>query len=334
MYYKLDNLPENIDLLEPGTNLIWNFAELKAPVVHAFRYQSSSEGIYSHLFDQTEIMLKDPWGLEKYYRVTQNSARLMAEVIPVKEVDGSPLIKIYEQPMQVWTSDRAQEGTQISNGRWYIELNEWQLNKLDINGYELVRIDADEEIIEVVDATGTLYLPESRNEVRRMERKKNSLLTVRGKKGDSWVDLEPALLEKIPLDIELESTEYVFINPDQNEVIAQVAVRDGETISVLYKAREENSRIYTHSSDPDFILYPSTSFGQVRLDFVNFQSGEYTLEVFNIIGRKIWSSDYYVENNRTLKEDLSFLPKGTYLYSLFDRDRNKLYTRRIAIIKP
>jgi len=75
------------------------------------------------------------------------------------------------------------------------------------------------------------------------------------------------------------------------------------------------------------------SYGSVRLEFLNFEEGRYMLIIRDIIGKEIWRNSYHIKGPTTIKEDLSFLSRGTYTYTISDIDRNVFVTKRLAIIK-
>ena len=69
------------------------------------------------------------------------------------------------------------------------------------------------------------------------------------------------------------------------------------------------------------------------MNFQNFEKGRYSLVIYNTIGSRIWSNSYDISGDTTLKEDLSFLPRGTYIYTILDEYQNAIVTKRLAIIK-
>jgi hypothetical protein len=334
VHYQLDNLPESVILQPTGERQSWNFVDLKAPVVHAYAYLSADQGRYFHLFPGANLVMMDPWGVERYYRSTPTNVFLISEVLPVEKSNEVPVIKYYEDPLRVWSSLQNPGSLDRYVGHWYVDFGREQITDPELQKYDLVRVEVEEQMTEEVDARGVIYLPETITDVYRVRRSRESIVNISGKFEDSWELLPSSALQSIPLDVDLAASDYLFYDKNSRDVIAQVEIKNNRVHSVLFKSDADASKMFRNDGKPDFILYPSTTFGQIRLDFISFVQGTYNLEITNIIGKKIWSSTYYVQENRTMKEDLSFLPKGTYLYSLYDKDRNKLFTRRIAIIKP
>jgi hypothetical protein len=85
---------------------------------------------------------------------------------------------------------------------------------------------------------------------------------------------------------------------------------------------------------PEIFVYPNPSFGQVRFDFLNLPSGNYELEIYNILGTKIRTERLFVNGMKTLPLDLSRLKKGTYIYRLVDSQKNTIRSKRLVIITP
>ena len=143
------------------------------------------------------------------------------------------------------------------------------------------------------------------------------------------------IFESLPISIEPYTEEIVFMNEDSKERLAHIKkIGDNQVISALYKSDESEVKISNVYDESNFFLYPNPTFGIVRLDFVNLPEGAYFFEVYNIIGKKLWSKKFVIRGYTTVKDDLGFLHKGTYLYSLVNSEGKKLFTKRMAIITP
>lgn len=82
----------------------------------------------------------------------------------------------------------------------------------------------------------------------------------------------------------------------------------------------------------NFVLYPNPTYGISKMMFINYPEGIYNLEVYSIIGSKVWSRQQTIDRESIFKMDFSFLRKGTYLISIKDRNGNPVTTRRLIII--
>ena len=80
-------------------------------------------------------------------------------------------------------------------------------------------------------------------------------------------------------------------------------------------------------------LYPNPSYGEINLKFENFEQGDYVFEVYNIIGKPLYSKSIEVEDNSmTIELSLPNLTKGSYLYSILNKQGRRLHSRRLTIV--
>jgi len=133
---------------------------------------------------------------------------------------------------------------------------------------------------------------------------------------------------------EMSTTTYNYYSATEKEIIASVIVDDEDNItSVEFKGDPILSDIKSIAPDANLITaYPNPSFGNVSIQMVNYPLGDYSMKVYNIVGKELWSDNFQLKSNRVHKADLMHLRKGTYLYSIFDKNGKKLITKRLAII--
>ena len=80
-------------------------------------------------------------------------------------------------------------------------------------------------------------------------------------------------------------------------------------------------------------LFPNPSIGEVRIHFQNYPSGDYSLDIHNIIGKRLSSINIQLEQGeRELELVLPNLKKGTYIYAIKNDRGERLVTRRLSII--
>lgn len=82
------------------------------------------------------------------------------------------------------------------------------------------------------------------------------------------------------------------------------------------------------------VIYPNPTFGEVFFDLVNYPKGSYRLEVYNVVGAKVYSYDFPPSSNSALKVDLSHLNRGIYQFAIFDANDKRLTTQRVNIVYP
>jgi len=110
-------------------------------------------------------------------------------------------------------------------------------------------------------------------------------------------------------------------------------LKDLVMTSVEYKGNLIVNNIKVLAPDANLITaFPNPSFGNVSIQMVNYPLGEYRMKVYNVVGKELWAESFLLRSNRVFKADLLHLSKGTYLYSIFDKNGKKLVTKRIAIL--
>ena len=93
--------------------------------------------------------------------------------------------------------------------------------------------------------------------------------------------------------------------------------------------------IKLYDQKPNIYAYPNPAIDQVRFDILNIPKGKYDLNIYNILGVKVWSNNYDFRNSvDTIQLDVNNFKKGTYLYSLVNEKGKTLATRRLVILRP
>lgn len=128
---------------------------------------------------------------------------------------------------------------------------------------------------------------------------------------DFWNDVE-----KMPI---------LSMNANASNTAASFAAYYGDFPTNTEAIRSNETRVRT---------YPNPAFDKLNIELSNFENNNYTIKMYNIIGKQIWEKSYAVQDERTIKLDVSKLRKGTYLYTIFDENGRRVTTRRFIIIKP
>jgi len=110
---------------------------------------------------------------------------------------------------------------------------------------------------------------------------------------------------------------------------------DGEATSVDFKAGTVISSVAPSLLEqPNMFAYPNPAYLDVRIDFINLPTDDYTLNVYNIIGVKMHSQKERINGSKTIKLSVDDFRKGTYLYSLVNSKGKIVKTKRLMVIKP
>ena len=132
----------------------------------------------------------------------------------------------------------------------------------------------------------------------------------------------------------VETTTYNYYSAEDKEIVVSIITDDQDMItSVEYKGDAIISDIKVVTPEYSMITaYPNPSFGNVSIQMVNYPLGEYRMKVYNVVGKELWTESFQLRSDRVYKADLMHLSKGTYLYSIYDKNGKKIVTKRIAII--
>lgn len=130
---------------------------------------------------------------------------------------------------------------------------------------------------------------------------------------------------------------YRFYSNTEKEEIAIATMNNDQ--STVESIRFKNNAT-TPVIEPDLAFsggiqaFPNPAVEWVRFDCSNIVPGEYTLKIFNIIGKCVWKKNYTLSGNTSFRVDLDDFKKGTYIYSLVDKQGNAVGTKRLVVLKP
>lgn len=305
--FKVDRLPDTYDLGDKGERNLWLFQNLQSVTYEEFRLTRTSIGKFSLDYPEADYVMIAPGGTEVYLTKSQNTWSQVSKVMP-QQSGELPMRYDFNIPLKTCfpsPDDRlALYGTTFP----------WMMASED---KATVRISISDQ----PDAQGKLYLPEGIYDAYRIERKVTHTSQTENAVNEAGL---------------VDYNSYIFLDIDTKELLMEVRMElDGSIDWIKYRASQAGTILNTNSGINQFALYPSPSFGDnLRLDFRNFEKGNYTLHVYNVFGKLLWSQNYNINSDTTIKADLSFLPKGTYTYRLQDEDRNTIVARRMAIINP
>jgi hypothetical protein len=91
---------------------------------------------------------------------------------------------------------------------------------------------------------------------------------------------------------------------------------------------DRNEADYNGSELDNISLYPNPTTGQVTIEIKNYESGITNVEVYNILGQKVYSRS--VIRNSQFVIDLSTQPDGIYLIRILDGSGNLLSQKKLV----
>jgi Secretion system C-terminal sorting domain len=202
---------------------------------------------------------------------------------------------------------------------------------------------------EIVNAYGTVILPGNDNyEVLRLERMEQTTtrLDVLLPFFNTWQDVTDllggggGLGDFLGLDTTIT---HRFYANNVKEEVAVLTLNNDKTVVENISVRVNSDVVSTDEpvvgdpfapGTPSVSAFPNPAVEWVRFDCYNLPADDYTLKIFNIIGRQVWAQDYTLSGNKGIRIELENFKKGTYLYSLVSKKGQVIGTKRLVIVKP
>lgn len=345
--YALDlNVEGDGYITPPGGSQVWNFTDLNREQTLETVYRDPKTGTQSASFPGAELLVVNAGG-ESYYNVTNNRVELLGYSggdpanlgVNVLANFGPPIVE-RRSPMMFFdinqqTSDLtlpfstdALPDTLIANipGAQFIDS---------------IRVRINFQRLEVVDGWGTLQIPgmlmpepvlrEKRTEYTTTNLDVHSFL--------GWIPVPAGsgggLLNFLGTDT---TVTYRYYSNVHKEELAVVTLNNEQ--SAPERVRFKNIGNLTSLPEEDapgaagVQAFPNPAIQWVRFDCTNLPADEYTLKIFNIVGKVVWKNTYTISGNRSIRVDLDDFKKGTYLYSLVDQNGVIIGTKRLVVVKP
>jgi len=130
---------------------------------------------------------------------------------------------------------------------------------------------------------------------------------------------------------------YLFLNGTEKEEIAAATMSND--LSTVTNMRFKNNAtvdapVLNAPGTTGISAFPNPAIDWVRFDYTNLPQDQYTLKIFNIIGREVWKETYQLVGTHHFRVELENFKKGTYLYSLSNKKGNVIGTKRLVVLKP
>ncbi|MBK6997440.1 MAG: T9SS type A sorting domain-containing protein [Lewinellaceae bacterium] len=336
----------------PGGNQIWNFSTLSADNTDEMLYKAANSGTHAADFPGAELVLPGATG-ETYFNVTNSKMEVQgyAGADPAGfgldvSTPFTPSLIERRSPMNFFDINSQQSNLNLTFPTDQPPLDALFAG-LPVN-VDSMRVAVTTNRVEAVDAWGTCQIPGGQYPVLRQKRTDYvstgievyvSLFPGFG----SWVDLSTligsggggGLGDVIGTDT---TVTYRFYSGTEKEEIA-VATMSND-LSSVERMRFKRNQVTTATPDINapgnagITAFPNPAIDWVRFDCTNLPQEDYTLKIFNIIGKVVWKENYQLSGTRSIRVELDHFKKGTYLYSLSDKKGNVIGTKRLVVLKP
>jgi hypothetical protein len=351
LVYAVDNGPLGLNpATPPGGNQNWDFTTLQKDENLSVVYRPASAGNQSGSFPGAELMTNNQG--ETYFNISNTKFEVLGYAGGDPSGLGLNVLAIFSPafaeryaPMNFFDIN-----SQVTNLSLTYPTDQPPLDSIfsgiPVN-IDSMRVRITTNRTNVVDGYGTCQIPGGTYPVLRQKRTDYTTTGI-----DVYVLLFPGFGNWVDLGtiiggggggglggfIGTDTTvTYRFINDVEKEEIAVATMSNdiSSVESIRFKNIETTPAVEPTSLYSGGIqAFPNPAVEWVRFDYTNLAPGEYTLKIFNIIGKCIWKKNYTLSGTSSFRVELDDFKKGTYIYSLVDKQGVAVGTKRLVVLKP
>lgn len=347
----LFTIADGIDLQSPGADLSWDFSALEIGIEQDLIYSDASSGMNDTLFPTATLVA--PFGGgglgEAYYRDTGTEFQFLGYTgndplgfgIDLAAVLTPPQIE-REAPLEFFDVNSSESDLILAFPGDIIP--DAIADSIPF-APDSIRVRINIERLDVVDVWGSVTLPGNQSyDVLRMKRTEDQETRVEIKIGIGpfafWQDVTDILggigIPGFDQLGTLSNVSYRFYSDEHKEPIAVVNTDSLENPTSIQYRRGTiivNNEEIT-SAPPEIIAFPNPTTSNVTFQTKHLPAGEYQLNIFNILGKRLFNQAYALDGNQQIPLDLNAFAKGTYLYNLTNSKGEIINTRRLVVLKP
>ncbi len=350
LHFATDNAPAGISVATPpGGNQLWDLTGLQVSSTSDVVYRPANAGMNSIYFPGADLVVIGP-AIETYYNLTGNKFESLGYAGADPNILGLNVLAKYSPPIILRNSplnffDIFPQTTNLT-----LPFSTAQLPDSLFQGFPVVpdsiRFRLTTNRLDVVDGWGTCQIPGGSYPVLRQKQvdyvSRAVDIHISSPIPLGWLDLSSFLPPGTggPLGSLLgtdTTLTYHFISGTEKEEIA-VATMNNDQSSVTTVQFKNNLTTGTADENSpgsaNIQAHPNPAVEWVRFDCTNLPQDEYTLKIFNIVGKVVWKDNFTLAGNKSIKLQLEEFKKGTYLYSLLDSKGNTIGTKRLVVLKP
>jgi hypothetical protein len=346
LVYAVDNEPLGMNpATPPGGGQVWDFSSLQKEDQLSFVYRPASSGNNVASFPGAELVIADQG--ETYFNVTNTKFQVLGYAGADPGGFGlnvvakfNPAITERYAPMNFFDIN-----SQSSNLNLTFPTNQPPLDTI-FSGFPVnidsLRVKVSTTRTDVVDAWGTAKIPGGTYPVLRQKQTEYT---------STGIEVYIALFPGIGIWQDLSTligggggfggvdttVTYHFISNTEKEEIAIATMNASldTVVDIQFKNISSTPVVdLVNEFSGGIQAFPNPAVEWVRFDCVNLTPGDYTLKIFNIIGKCVWKRNYSLSGTTSFRVELDDFKKGTYIYSLVDRQGNAVGTKRLVVLKP
>jgi hypothetical protein len=140
-------------------------------------------------------------------------------------------------------------------------------------------------------------------------------------------------LEALGIGIDTIITYDFWSATEQQPILSYVTDGSGSPTYGQYALIANNTRGIVESG-LEVVAYPNPATDNFTLEMNHFEGGDYTLKMYNIIGKEVKSIPFRYSDGMKLSVQTGDLQNGTYVYRILNKNKESLVTRRIIVSRP
>jgi hypothetical protein len=350
LVYAVDNGPIGLNpATPPGGGQTWDFSTLQKADNLSAVYRPASAGSQSANYPGADLVVIGQAG-ETYYNLTNNKFESLGYAgadptglgLQVLAKFAPPLLERYA-PMNFFDikSQTSSLGLAFSTDQPPLDT---LFSGLPVN-IDSLRLKITTDRTEVVDGWGTAIIPGGTYPVLRQKRTVYTttgvdVYVVLGPFG-TWVDLSTLIGgggggAGLGIGTDTTITYHFYSNTEKEEIAIATMSKDLSSVTSVQFKNNAATPTITPVADlySGIQAFPNPAVEWVRFDCTNLAAGDYTLKIFNIIGKCVWKKNYTLSGTTSFKVELEDFKKGTYIYSLVDKQGKSVGTKRLVVLKP
>jgi Secretion system C-terminal sorting domain len=335
-------------ILPPGGPRMWDLSGATPTAAQTNIYRAASEGVNASDFPGSDLVIIGNEGSETYFDVNATQFRALGYSGPDPGGFGldiiakfSPIVVERYAPLNFFDTQFDETNLNLAFSTDALPDSLFEGIPISIDS---IRVRINTQRNAVCDGYGTVKLPSgAQHEVLRLRRTEFTTTNLDVKVPFlGWVDISTLLgggggggLSDF-LGVDTTITHRFYTNNLPQEVAVLSLTPDGSEIEQIRYLTGPTS-----STDDDdapgkagITAFPNPAVDWVRFDCTNLPPDEYTIKMYNILGKPVWQATYPMSGNKSIRLDLNSFKKGTYLYSLVNKRGQSLGTRRLVIVKP
>jgi hypothetical protein len=330
-------------MVDFGRKDFWDFNYLTSYWAIKESYVSPKTSKYAKLFPNATLVVLKSLDEEEFFKAKDGSLFSLGKIKFVNYRSKNFEIIRYLPEKRVLTTSKKMGMSYENNYTTHVKISRVEL----VPEYQAMMLEYDSLHIEIavkesvkISDEGQLIYSNTTKAAQKHEVSSSSIFKVRGKRKNekTWTLINKFDSSVLPEELSSlykgpKTTRVDYISPSFKGVALSYDNTNKLISKINYQDIEPSPYMKNISFDTyDVIVSPNPTTGNIALRLFNHPFDNYTLEIYNLIGKKVFTKTFTKKDGRNLKADISTLKRGTYMFSLIDNKGKKMMTKRISLI--